>query len=67
MLRTARRSWTRLAVANAHPLGAQPFGARRLHPQVPTLTEGIITPREAHRFLEAVQDLPRLPAGELPA
>ncbi len=31
----------------------------------PTLTDGIISAREANRFLEAVQDLPRLPAGEL--
>ena len=30
-----------------------------------TLTDGIITPREANRFLEAAQDLPRLKAGEL--
>ena len=32
-----------------------------------TLTDGIITPRESARFLEAVQDLPRLAAGELAA
>jgi 2-methylcitrate dehydratase len=29
------------------------------------MTDGIITARESNRFLEAVQDLPRLPAGEL--
>ena len=30
-----------------------------------TLTDGIISTREANRFLEAAQDLPRLKAGEL--
>ena len=29
------------------------------------MTDGIITARESARFLEAVQDLPSLPAGEL--
>jgi 2-methylcitrate dehydratase len=29
------------------------------------LTDGIISGREANRFLEVVQDAPRLPAGEL--
>ena len=29
------------------------------------MTDGIITARESNRFLEAVQDLPRLPAGDL--
>ena len=29
------------------------------------LTEGIVSAREANRFLEVVQDLPRLAAGEL--
>ena len=31
----------------------------------PTLTDGVISTREANRFLEAAQDLPRLKAGEL--
>jgi 2-methylcitrate dehydratase len=29
------------------------------------MTDGIITRRESNRFLEAVQDLAKLPAGEL--
>jgi 2-methylcitrate dehydratase len=29
------------------------------------MTDGIITAREANRFLEAVQNLAKLPAGEL--
>ena len=54
-----------LAVANAHPLGARPFGRADYISKFQTLTEGIISPRESNRFLEVVQDLPRLPAGEL--
>ena len=54
-----------LAVANAHPNGARPFGREDYIRKFRTLTEGIIRPREAERFLDAVQELPRLPAGEL--
>src|SRR3954454_6995660 len=54
-----------MAVANAHPLGARPFGRDDYIRKFQIMTEGIITAREANRFLEAVQDLPRLPAGEL--
>jgi 2-methylcitrate dehydratase len=56
-----------LAIANAHPLGAHPFGRADYIRKFETLTDGIITPRESARFLEAVQDLPRLAAGELAA
>jgi 2-methylcitrate dehydratase len=31
------------------------------------MTDGILAPRESARFLEVVQDLPRLGAGELQA
>jgi 2-methylcitrate dehydratase len=54
-----------MAVANAHPLGARPFGREDYIRKFETLTDGILSTREANRFLEAVQDLPRLPAGEL--
>ncbi len=54
-----------LAVANAHPNGAKPFARADYIRKFTTLTDGIIAPRESMRFLEAVQDLPRLPAGEL--
>ena len=55
-----------MAVANAHPLGAKPFGREDYIRQVPRLmTDGIVTTKEAARFLEAVQDLAALPAGEL--
>ena len=36
---------------------------RRLHPQVPELTDGVISTREANRFLEAAQDVARAAGG----
>ncbi|OJW33209.1 MAG: 2-methylcitrate dehydratase [Rhodospirillales bacterium 69-11] len=54
-----------LAVANAHPNGAKPFGREDYIRKFQILTDGIISPRESKRFLEVVQDLPRLAAGEL--
>ena len=54
-----------LALANAHPLGASPFGRDDYIRKFRVLTDGIVGAREANRFLEAVQDLPRLAAGEL--
>ncbi|MGE0223875.1 MAG: MmgE/PrpD family protein [Acetobacteraceae bacterium] len=54
-----------MAVANAHPLGAKPFERDDYIRKFRTLTEGLITTRESNRFLEAVQDLPKLPAGDL--
>ncbi len=56
-----------LAVANAHPLGAKPFGRKDYINKFKMLTDGIITTRESNRFLQAVQDLPRLGPGELSA
>jgi 2-methylcitrate dehydratase len=54
-----------MAVANAHPLGAKPFERDDYIHKFRVLTDGIISTREANRFLEAVQELPRLTAGEL--
>jgi 2-methylcitrate dehydratase len=56
-----------LGVANAHPNGAKPFGREDYIRKFRILTEGIITAKETERFLDAVQDLPRLAAGELSA
>ncbi len=56
-----------LAVANAHPLGAKPFGRDDYIRKFTTLTGGVISTREANRFLEAAQNLPTLKAGELHA
>jgi 2-methylcitrate dehydratase len=54
-----------LGVANAHPNGAKPFGRADYINKFRILTEGIISTREANRFLEVVQDLAKLKAGEL--
>ncbi|HQT84860.1 MAG: 2-methylcitrate dehydratase [Acidiphilium sp. 37-64-53] len=54
-----------MAVANAHSLGARPFGRPDYINKFEMLTSGVISPRESARFLDAVQDLPKLPAGEL--
>ena len=65
--RTARTLVDELAVANAHPLGAKPFAREDYISKFRTLTDGIISTREANRFLEVAQELPRLTAGELHA
>jgi 2-methylcitrate dehydratase len=54
-----------MAVANAHPLGARPFGRTDYIGKFLTLTDGIVSAREAARFLEAAQSVASLPAGEL--
>jgi len=54
-----------LAVANAHPRGAKPFKREDYVRKFLTMTDGIITAREANRFLEVAQSLPRLKVEEL--
>jgi 2-methylcitrate dehydratase len=54
-----------MAVANAHPLGARPFALDDYIRKFQIITDGIISTRESNRFLEAAQDVARLPAGEL--
>jgi 2-methylcitrate dehydratase len=56
-----------LGVANAHPNGAKPFGRADYIRKFQTITDGIISTRESNRFLEVVQDLTKLKAGELSA
>lgn len=54
-----------LAVAHAHSQGARPFGRGEYLDKFSSLTEGIVPPDEAGRFLELVQRLPALSAAEL--
>ncbi len=54
-----------MAIANAHPLGATPWGRDDYIGKFNVMTEGLITPKESARFLQAAQELPELPAGEL--
>jgi len=51
--------------ANAHPLGAKPFAREDYIRKFQSLTDGIVSPAESKRFLDVVQDLPALRAGEL--
>ncbi|KXV78687.1 MmgE/PrpD family protein [Acetobacter cerevisiae] len=54
-----------LAVANAHTLGATPWSRDDYIRKFLTLSEGIVPKSEAERFLNVVQKLPDLAAGEL--
>jgi 2-methylcitrate dehydratase len=54
-----------IAVANAHPLGAKPFGRADYIRKFETLTEGLVSSAEAQRFLALVQRLPQLTAAEV--
>lgn len=56
-----------MAVANAHPLGAKPMRRDGYIQKFRALTEGIITPQESQRFLDAVQRLASLAQGDLSA
>jgi 2-methylcitrate dehydratase len=65
LMQDGTRLTDELAVANAHPLGAKPFARADYVQKFRALTDGIISAREANRFLAAVEELPRLAAGEL--
>ena len=54
-------------MANAHPRGASPFVREDYIEKFRTLTDGIITTREANRFIDAAENLTSLKAGELGA
>jgi 2-methylcitrate dehydratase len=54
-----------LAVADAHPNGARPFGRAEYVRKFDTLTGGLIEPEERDRFLDLAQRLPRLTAAEV--
>ena len=54
-----------ISVANAHPLGARPFGRNEYISKFRTLTDDILAPSESARFLDLVQRLPDLSAAEI--
>ena len=54
-----------IAVANAHPLGAKPFGRADYIRKFETLTEDLVSPDESKRFLQLVQRLAQLSAAEV--
>ncbi len=65
-LKDGTRLEAELAVANAHPNGAAPFGEEGYLRKFRSLTEGILSPRESARFLSLAAELPALPPGSLP-
>ncbi len=54
-----------IAVADAHPLGAQPFTREQYVTKFKTLSEGIIAPTEQDRFLGHVERLAKLKPNDL--
>ena len=56
-----------LAIADANPLGARPFGRPQYVEKFRTLAEGIIEPAEQDRFLALVARLPELNGEEVRA
>jgi 2-methylcitrate dehydratase len=56
-----------LAVADAHPLGARPFGREQYRHKFATLSDGVVDSAEQRRFLAAVDDVAHLKPGTLGA
>ena len=54
-----------MKVANANSYGARPFARPDYVKKFKTLTEGIVNPAEAERFLSLVARLPKLTASDL--
>jgi 2-methylcitrate dehydratase len=54
-----------LAVADAHPLGARPFGREQYVGKFTYLADGVVSVVEQQRFLDAVHDVGRLAGSEL--
>ena len=54
-----------ISVADAHPAGKRPFERSNYIEKFQTLTDGLISTKEAKRFLKAVQNLRKLKSGEL--
>jgi 2-methylcitrate dehydratase len=54
-----------IAVADAHPAGARPFGRAQYITKFRTLADGVIDPGVQDRFLDAVIRLPELDAAEV--
>jgi 2-methylcitrate dehydratase len=54
-----------IAVADAHPLGARPFGREDYVGKFTALASGFAQPHERARFLAAALALPALPSGGL--
>ena len=56
-----------IAVADAHPRGARPFGRADYARKLAVLSDGVVAPAERERFLAAAGSLADLPPGGLGA
>jgi 2-methylcitrate dehydratase len=56
-----------LAVADAHPLGARPFGRQQYVAKFFELIEGVVDATERQRFLDAAEGVGDLKSGDLSA
>ena len=65
MLKDGRTISDEVAVADAHPLGDRPFARPQYIAKFRTLTDGLVAPAEQKRFLDTVEQLPRLSAEGL--
>jgi 2-methylcitrate dehydratase len=65
LLQDGSRIEDQLTVANAHPLGAKPFGRADYIRKFQVLTERIISSRESQRFIDTAQNLQDLQATDL--
>ncbi|GEO80703.1 MmgE/PrpD family protein [Pararhodospirillum oryzae] len=54
-----------IAMADAHPLGARSFGREQYIAKFRALSEGVVSPVEQERFLDTVQRVASLGAGDL--
>ncbi len=54
-----------IAVADAHPLGARPFGREQYVAKLRTMADGVVAPQEVDRFLALAERLPELTGAEL--
>mgnify|MGYP001190883339 CR=1 FL=1 len=54
-----------ISVADAHPAGKRPFRREQYIKKFNTLTKGIITKKEAERFLKTAQNLKKLKSKDL--
>lgn len=54
-----------LAIADAHPLGARPFGRKQYIGKFTELAEGVVTTAEQERFLAAAEGLAGLSGAQL--
>ena len=64
-LTSGQRIVTEIAVADAHPLGARPFGRAEYVLKFRTLADSVIPESEIDRFLDVAQRLPELRSDEL--